>query len=195
MALTISPDITEEVLAGPLFSGLAPAAVEAFLEGLPRWGFNHGDALFREGEPAGSMYVAVDGSVLVARLTSAGENVKLAQLETGSVLGELSVLGSAVRSATAIGLGRGGVVEISRATFEAELALGNPVAVTLLQNLSLQLCGRIRATDDKVARLHAALHGAAPEAQGEALRRLVAGGDVSLERLGREVVAWLRKRQ
>ncbi len=72
MSLTISPEITQEVLAGPLFEGLAPAAVEAFLEGLPRWGFNHGDALFREREAASAMYVVVAGSVMVARLTLGG---------------------------------------------------------------------------------------------------------------------------
>jgi len=189
MALTLAPNLTDEVLRLPLFAGVSRPAVTAWLKARKRFGFNHGQALFRQGDPAGSMYIVIEGQVLVARESGAGEQIKLAELGLGQVIGELSVLSPAARSASALGVGRGGVIEVSRGDMELGLALADPVAIAVLRNLSLQLCERIRATDDKLARVHAILHGTPPEQLQQNLRGLI-GPDRK-----RGLASWLRRRR
>ncbi len=192
MSLTLSPRLTQELLRLPLFSGVSPAAIEDFLEEKPRRGFNHGQALFHQGDSAGPMFIILEGAVMVARKSSIGEHIKLAQLGPGQVLGELSVLSPAPRSATAVGVGQGGVAEVSRGDLELGLALADPVAIALLRNLSVQICERIRATDDKLVRLHALLHGTPPAVLEQNLRGLME--EPKSKRLGRDLVKWLRSR-
>lgn len=195
MALTLTPDLTDEILQLPLFAGVGHAAMTAWLKQRSRRGFNHGQALFRQGDDAGPMYIVVEGQVLVARETSAGENIKLAELGPGQVIGELSVLSPSGRSASAIGIGRGGVIEVTRGDMELGLALADPVPVALLRNLSLQLCERIRATDDKLARLHEVLHGTPAEKLEQNLRGELTGFGDGGGGLGRSLGRWLRKRR
>ncbi len=187
MALTLAPNVTDEVLRLPLFRGVSKPALTTWLEQRERRGFNHGQALFYQGDAAGPMFIIVEGEVLVARETQAGENIKLAELGVGQV-------SPSGRSASAIGVGRGGVVEVTRGDLEIGLALGDPVATALLRNLSMQLIERIRATDDKLARLHQVLHGTPPEKLEQNLRGEL-GGVAPGPGLGAQLAHWLRKRR
>jgi CRP-like cAMP-binding protein len=189
MALTLTPKLTDEVLRLPLFAGVSKVAVTTWLRARKQRGFNQGQALFRQGDPAGSMYIVVEGQVLVARETSAGEQLRLAELGMGQVIGELSVLSPATRSASALWVGRGGVVEVTRDDMEQGLALRDPVAIAVLRNLSLQLCDRILATDQKLARVQAMIHGTSPEQLQQNLGGLIDGDKK------RGLATWLRRRR
>ena len=50
-------------------------------------GFNEGDAIIREGEKYSSLYLLINGTLLV---TKGGDNPTLAELEPGAIFGEMS---------------------------------------------------------------------------------------------------------
>lgn len=71
-----------------------------------------GEALFREGEPGDAMFAVVDGSVDV---TLQGQVVE--QLGPGSILGELALIDSSPRAATATATEPSRVVRVDKKHF------------------------------------------------------------------------------
>ena len=61
-----------------------------------------GSPLFEEGEHGEELFVVVKGRVLLSRRTQAGENVAVATIQAGGVLGEIALLQPGPRSASAI---------------------------------------------------------------------------------------------
>lgn len=74
-------------------------------DGLPAAGarrsYRAGQALFREGDPPGPVFVVVGGSVDVEVLTPSGRSVLLAVKRPGDLVGELAAILGTDRSATA----------------------------------------------------------------------------------------------
>src|SRR5688500_16096621 len=62
--------------------------------------FNDGDLIFAEGDDSREMYVVVEGEVVVTKTSQRGE-ITLATLKKGDFVGEMSLLESLPRSATA----------------------------------------------------------------------------------------------
>jgi uncharacterized membrane protein len=60
-----------------------------------------GEILFHQGDPAGAMYLILDGEVVMSVATRAGEEVVLATMRRGDFFGELAMLDGSPRSATA----------------------------------------------------------------------------------------------
>lgn len=59
-----------------------------------------GEALFREGEPGGKMFVLVSGRIRISTARGSGDEA-LALLAPGAVLGEMAIFADELRSATA----------------------------------------------------------------------------------------------
>jgi NTE family protein len=123
----------------PLFSGLDPPLLEAVAARASAVHLGAGDWLFHEGEPGEAMYIVRAGRLEVVDET-AGTAIR--ELGRGDALGELALLSSAPRSASARAARASDLVAIDHRDFE-QLLEGTP-ALSLALNRSLS--EQLRAT-------------------------------------------------
>jgi len=94
--------VTEPVvLEGPLFSALAPEAVEALTASMSESRVERGVTIFREGEPGDRLFVIRSGKIKLGQTSSDGRETLLAVLGPGEMFGELSLFDPGPRTATA----------------------------------------------------------------------------------------------
>lgn len=103
--------------------------------------YSDGEIIFREGDRSLEMYVVQSGSVLVTKGA-----VPLALLERGDFLGEMSLLESLPRSATAVSRGNTRLLCIQPGGFLLKIRRDPTFAFELLQSLSK----RIRQTNERL---------------------------------------------
>lgn len=109
--------------------------------------FNDGDLIFMEGDDSREMYVVVEGEVVVTKKSVRGE-VTLAVLKKGDFVGEMSLLESLPRSATARARGKTRLLAIHPGGFLLKIRRDPTFAFEMLQTLSK----RIRMTNDNLMR-------------------------------------------
>jgi lysophospholipid hydrolase len=84
--------------------------------------FNHGETLFREGDPSDSVYIVVRGRLAAsARDPIDGHSVKIGEMGRGDVVGELGVLGHTPRNATVTAVRDSVVALLDEPTFRGLL--------------------------------------------------------------------------
>ena len=109
--------------------------------------FEDGDLIFMEGDDSREMYVVVQGEVVVTKQAGAGE-VCLATLRKGDFVGEMSLLESLPRSATARAKGATKLLAIQPGGFLLKIRRDPTFAFEMLQSLSK----RIRVTNETLMR-------------------------------------------
>ena len=101
--------------------------------------FGNGDVIFEEGSVGKHMYVVVSGSVRIVKKAGA-EVAVVATLGKGELFGEMALVDSLPRSASAIAAGDGAsVVEIDHAQFAYLVGQQPAFALIILKALSLRL--------------------------------------------------------
>lgn len=109
--------------------------------------FADGDLIFAEGDDSREMYVVVAGEVVVSKASPKGD-VVLAVLKKGEFVGEMSLLESLPRSATARARGQTELLAIHPGGFLLKIRRDPTFAFEMLQALSR----RIRVTNDSLMR-------------------------------------------
>jgi CRP-like cAMP-binding protein len=109
-------------------------------DGLDRFArdFAAGTVLFEEGQPGDFMYVVASGEVEIRRKVGETERV-LAVLPPGDFFGEMAILNSRPRSATAVVRVDSRLVVIEGRTFEAMLRARPEIALRIIKALALRL--------------------------------------------------------
>ncbi len=109
-------------------------------DGLERFArdFKAGTVLFEEGQPGDFMYVVATGEVEIRRKVGESERV-LAVLPPGDFFGEMAILNSRPRSATAVVRVDSRLVVIEGKTFEAMLRARPEIALRIIKALALRL--------------------------------------------------------
>lgn len=82
----------------PLFGDLDPSSLHTLIRRVRVVTLEAGQVLFRQGDPANSLYVIVDGAVVP--IAEGERRYKLAVLERGEFFGEIGLLGEQPRNAT-----------------------------------------------------------------------------------------------
>lgn len=113
------------------------------------------DILFKMGDPADCMYIVRKGALKVY-FQKGAEEVQLALLNDGAIVGEMAFFDNKPRSAGVKALGPTEVTIITRADFDKLLQQVPKWMVTMMQSLS----SRLRTTNEKLAALEAAQAGA-----------------------------------
>ena len=91
-----------------------------------------GEVLFREGDAPTTAFILDAGQVEI-RATQRGQEVLLALLGPGAILGEMAVIDSAPRTATAVALTACRLIALDRAQIAERIAGADPVIRALLQ--------------------------------------------------------------
>jgi CRP-like cAMP-binding protein len=109
-------------------------------DGLDRFArdFKAGTVLFEEGQAGDFMYVVAAGEVEIRRNVGDSERV-LAVLPAGEFFGEMAILNSRPRSATAVVRVPSRLVVIEGKTFEAMLRARPEIALRIIKALALRL--------------------------------------------------------
>lgn len=109
-------------------------------DGLDRFArdFKAGTVLFEEGQPGDFMYVVASGEVEIRRNVGETEHV-LARLPPGEFCGEMAILNSRPRSATAVVAVDSRLIVIEGRTFEAMLRARPEIALRIIKALALRL--------------------------------------------------------
>src|SRR5215471_5455510 len=117
------------------------------LKGLPMTStrFAEGQVLFREGDPANSVFRLVSGAVDILRELD-GEPILLGTVGAGQFIGEMGVVENRPRSATARAASDVQVEILTPAEFLDQIAGSPRAARELIQRLSQ----RLREADDRI---------------------------------------------
>jgi CRP/FNR family cyclic AMP-dependent transcriptional regulator len=109
-----------------------------------------GTVLIRQGEPIDALTFVLDGSLSVS-VEGIGE---IAQLGSGEILGEMSLVDESPPSATVVVLEPAIVLSISRAAIEAKAAEDPRFAARLYRAIAMFLSIRMRRTVDRLGYGH-----------------------------------------
>lgn len=107
--------------------------------------YENGDLIFSEGDTGREMYIVQSGAVEI-RKTCGNGKVLLARLEKGEFFGEMSLLESLPRSASAHALGTTRLLVIKPGGFLLKIRRDPTLAFEMLQSLS----GRIRRANSAI---------------------------------------------
>src|SRR2546423_562506 len=104
--------------ADGLFAGL-DADARLTIEEEASWkSLQSGDVLFREGDAGDALYVVVTGRLRILVSGTSDEDIALAEVGRGEVVGEMALLTGDPRSATVVAVRDSRLVRLSRAAFE-----------------------------------------------------------------------------
>ena len=153
-----SPDLKAFLLATPFFGGLPDASLDLLISMLVERRFDAGATVVAEGESGRSMFIVYSGQLVVSKQTESGHSFGMANLEPGDFFGEMTLIEMQNRSATVV---------VERSTVLYELTAQKLYTcyktdihayVMVMQNISRELCRRLRRADDRFAKslmLHA----------------------------------------
>lgn len=134
-----------------IFQGLNSREIRQLLRASESVSFSAGETLFDEGDPADAMYLLESGELEVRTSSGVDDDVVLAQLGAGSVVGEMSILeGDTKRSASVIALCDVQAFRLTRDAFQKLRGVRNRAAYRLILNLAEILADRRRKSDARL---------------------------------------------
>lgn len=134
----------------PLFSTLEDEDLNGLERRLVRRKYVRGQVLFHMGDEGGNLYIILKGRVKVTIPSEDGEEVILALLDAGEILGEVSLIDGKPRSATVYAMKDTETLCLYREDFLEVLKERFDVVQRVLEILA----GRLRQTDVLLAESH-----------------------------------------
>ena len=131
----------------PIFQGLLKEEIREVI--------NHavklpGEPLFSQGDEADALFIIQSGEVQVRASSPMGEDIVLAVLGSGTIVGELALIDGGPRSATVEALGDCDIYRLTRESFDALRAARNPAAYKVILNLASTVDARRRQTEARI---------------------------------------------
>jgi signal transduction histidine kinase len=172
----------------PLFADLSEEDLDQLYQMAELVSIQAGELLMVEGDPGDALYIVLDGMFEVSK-RSGQQEVVIAACKPGEVLGEMSLLDQAPRSASVRALTNSQLLKISQATFERLLAWSSSAALSILHTVT----ARLRNTEamlrqsEKMAALGTLAAGLAHE-----LNNPAAAARRSAAQLGEGLTEWQR---
>lgn len=129
----------------PLFGELDPASLHTLIRKVRVVSLEAGQVLFREGDPANSLYIVVDGAVVP--IAEGTRRRKLAVLERGEFFGEIGLMAKQPRNATIEALVDSKLLAIGRRVVWELIDEAPSVAQGILRFLRARLIDRQMRTN------------------------------------------------
>lgn len=143
----------EQFLKGiPLFSLVEAKEMMDILRLLRPVELEPGHALFKEGDPGRAMWILSAGCEVSISTTPTGSKrpIAVAYAREGEVVGEMALVDDGPRSGTAVVVNGGHAHEIQASDFHALRDAFNPAAFKVLRRICIDLCRRLRATNERI---------------------------------------------
>lgn len=134
----------------PLFQDLGPGELSETLGGVQRVRLSDGTALMEQGDPPNGAYLLLEGRARVFTKLPGGGETLIAEVEPGSLIGELALIRGAKRGATVRAVGEVVAAFVERQFFIASLLQLRPAAIKLLRRLALILTERLSAAHGRI---------------------------------------------
>jgi CRP-like cAMP-binding protein len=132
---------------------LTDAEAERLAQLLQPFRLAEGEPLFRQGDPAGGVYLVSSGAISVSLAVAGQADHPLATLGPGAILGEMSLLLDEPRSATAVAQSDTEVWGLDRPAFAAAVARGEPWTNRFLLEVARSLARRLTDLDRRLSEL------------------------------------------
>ncbi|MGD8861263.1 MAG: cyclic nucleotide-binding domain-containing protein [Myxococcales bacterium] len=136
----------------PLFSDLSPEEIVDVLRIARMGSFEPGDKLMARGERGDWAFVIEQGEGSVRVVDSRGEEVEVARVGPGEVLGELSLVDGQPRSADVVASTRISGYRIDRAEFERMRKALDPAAFKMMRRMAITVSDRLRDINEVVSK-------------------------------------------
>lgn len=120
--------------------------------------YDPGETVFTQGDQGQSLLVLESGAFVAYIAKPGGGQLKLSDMQPGEVIGELSLLGEAGRTATVVATDRSMCWELERSAFDVLRNDVRPSAHEMVRRIGMQAIERLRNFYGRVS----------PEIQGEA---------------------------
>jgi len=145
-----SPDLKAFLLATPFFGGLTDPSLELLVSMLVERNFDIGATVVAEGEPGRSMFIVKSGRLAVSKRGNSGSVIPISVLEPGDFFGEMTLIEMQNRSATVVAESPTVLYELTAQKLYACYKADIHAYVIVLQNVSRELCRRLRRADDRL---------------------------------------------
>jgi diguanylate cyclase (GGDEF)-like protein len=136
-----------------IFSGLSETDLRALASKMRDCSFAPGQAIFRENESGGELFVVASGLVSITVATQDGEVIELSRVGRGAFFGEMAILERAPRSASCTALEKTECLVLEAADFEALLVEVPSAAVGVLERMLAIAAGRLLKTGSFVSQM------------------------------------------
>lgn len=146
----VSPETETIFRSIALFEALEPEEVREVVSACDQLTIAAGEEIFQQGDEADALYIVESGELQVRARTPAGEDVVLAVLGAGSVVGEMSLIAGGPRSASVEVIGESSIFKLGRESFDKLRADKRPAAYKIILRLARLLGERRRQTDARV---------------------------------------------
>jgi len=123
-----------------LFQGLPVAELESLRQATRERTYGMGETIFKQGDPGDGIYVVKSGEVQIAVVASSGELRVVSKLKAGELFGEMAVIDSEPRSASALAGETTTVYFISRSDLLEMMHRAPQLTMGLMREIS----GRLR---------------------------------------------------
>jgi CRP/FNR family cyclic AMP-dependent transcriptional regulator len=133
----------------PLFKGLGETELSWIAQRAHRRLFPAGTSIITAEQPGEAVYIILAGTVKIHIEQTDGRDVVLAIVGAGDTLGEMSLLDSAGRSASAVALESSLLLWMDKAVFQQMLTDFPPVALNLIRIMS----SRVRLNNELIQAL------------------------------------------
>lgn len=144
----LSESLKWELKKSPFFDGLEPDAFDSLLAAAKPAVFKPRAALFHQGDPGGVMFVLLSGQVKISNISASGKECILAFIGAGEVVGEMTLLDGAPRTATAEAVEATRALEVTRTAFLETLAKSPETAIKIIEVLSRRLRAASQMAED-----------------------------------------------
>jgi CRP/FNR family cyclic AMP-dependent transcriptional regulator len=148
-----SPDLKAFLLETPFFGGLPDASLDLLISMLVERRFDAGATVVAEGEPGRSMYIVHSGELAVSKRLDSGRVLQMSRLAPGDFFGEMTLIEMQNRSATVIAESPTMLYELTAQKLYACYKADIHAYVMVMQNISRELCRRLRRADNRIAEL------------------------------------------
>jgi CRP/FNR family transcriptional regulator, cyclic AMP receptor protein len=125
-------EIVDALKAVTLFASLSQRFLQGIAKACTERTFEPGDVIVKQGNPGIGLFVIVEGKVKIVKTSESGERLELATHGPGEVIGEMSVLDGANRSADVVAVDQTLCLVLSAWDFKSFMESHPEVALDIL---------------------------------------------------------------
>ncbi|MGB7343202.1 MAG: cyclic nucleotide-binding domain-containing protein [Pirellulaceae bacterium] len=136
----------------PIFGGLSESSLELILAKSTLQVIAKSEYLFREGDPADSLFVLKSGRVLVQKQHD-DQSITLGELGEGDCLGEMALIDFQQRSASILAIEDCEAIEISSSGLRELMKTDLMQYTMIMMNMGREVSRRLRIADQRILEL------------------------------------------